>query len=148
MSPLGQPRCLQQQEEAAARATATTDGYQLFQKEPCSDLSPRQLSVCKHVCVSSRMCLLCFTGSWKSVCVCVHKQNSSEEWLRITAAGIKVSHSQAKHQKESSHGPRGCNVEGRHRNAPGALWASLPEHLPTLIKMPVISLQSLTRFVH
>lgn len=60
----GQPQCLQQQEEAAARATATTDGYQLFQKEPCTDLSPRQLWVSVCVCVCTSMCVLA------RVCVC------------------------------------------------------------------------------
>lgn len=41
----------QQGEEAGARATATTDGYQLFQKGPVSDLSPRQLCVRSLLCV-------------------------------------------------------------------------------------------------
>lgn len=63
----GQPQCLQQQEGAAASATATTDGYQLFQKESCSDLSPRQLYVCVFLCGCVSLCgVLYFTEPWKS----------------------------------------------------------------------------------
>lgn len=63
-----------------------------------SDLSPRQLCVCVS------LCLLCFTESWKSVRVCVGKKNSLEEWLRAAAAAsFTVSHSQAEHEKDSSH---------------------------------------------
>lgn len=111
-----QPQSSQQQEGAASRATAATDGYQLFQKQPCSD---HVSSKCvRSVCVRACACVCCVSLSPGKVCGCL--RTSSEEWLGVTAPGWTGSHAPAEHQKESSGGRRGW-TEGGHRNAPGAL---------------------------
>lgn len=106
---------------AQARGAATTDGYQLFHKELCTDPSQRQL--CVEVCVNQ--CVLCFIESWKSaVCVCVHKQNRMGEEPGVTAAAVNHQ-SQAEGILSQTR-----RLEWSLRYAPGAFF--LPEYLAAL----------------
>lgn len=55
---------------AGARGTATTDGYQLFHKESCSDLNQRQLRLCGKVSVKCCMSVVFYWVLEMCVCVC------------------------------------------------------------------------------
>lgn len=117
---------------AQARGAATTDGYQLFHKELCTDPSQRQL--CVEVCVNQ--CVLCFIESWKSaVCVCVHKQNRMGEEPGVTAAAVNHQ-SQAEGILSQTR-----RLEWSLRYAPGALSFYLNTWQPSVLSLQTLWIQ-------